>query len=442
MNPTRYLTQLSRICQFLFLALLVVACSQEDSRSLTIATGASGGNYEFAGRVIAKIVNQNQEARGFQLHDNLSSGSASNIDAIMAGKNEFGIAQADDQYRALNGLGEWKNKGPQTDLRSVFSLYTESVTLIAGADSGIRTIGDLKGRTVDIGLSGSGTRQNAIDALDAAGIDWKADLEAHEEMLDDRLTMFMHSSLDAFFYTVGHPNADMKFATFSVRGARFIPLVNIEKILSANPFYSRSYIPIQQYPRADNENDVETIGVKAILLTSAGVSEEIVYDITKSVFDNFELLTKYKLVSKTVGKENMLEGLTAPIHSGALRYYQEVGIQVPSSFLGGGSEPVVAIAARDDAVATPDDNPAGSPNTATLTWDAVTDTSLRGYRIYYSSVQGSYLKLPGKGIDVGNVTTYPIKSLTSGKRYYFAVTAVDTSNNESGFSNEVFKDIP
>ena len=332
MNPTSYVKQLSLFCQVLFPAFLIASCSQE-IRSFTIATGGVGGNYQVAGRAITGIVNENQEAHGFQLHHKTSSGSASNIDAIVAGDIEFGIAQADHQHQAVNGLAEWKDKGPQMDLRAVFSLYTESVTLVAGGDSGIRSIDDLKGKRVDIGLSGSGTRQNAIDALDAAGIDWKTDLKVHEEMPDDRLAMFMHSDLDAFFYTVGHPNSDMKLATFSVRGARFIPLVNIVKILSTYPYYSKSYIPIQQYPFADNEKDVETIGVKAILLTSAGVSEKIVYDITKAVFDDSELLSEKKLVLKTFGKENMLEGMTAPIHPGALRYYQEVGIQVPSSLL-------------------------------------------------------------------------------------------------------------
>ena len=333
MNPTSYAKQLSLLCQVLFPAFLIASCSQEDSRSLTIATGGVGGNYQVAGRAITNIVNENQEAHGFQLHVKTSSGSVSNIDAIVAGDIEFGIAQADQQYLALNGLAEWKDKGPQTDLRAVFSLYTESVTLVAGGDSGIRSMDDLQGKRVDIGLSGSGTRQNAIDALDAAGIDWETDIKAHEETLDDRLAMLMRSELDAFFYTVGHPNTDMKFATYSVRGARFIPLVNIEKILSTNPYYSKSFIPIDQYPLADNEKDVETIGVKAILLTSAGVSEEIVYAVTKAVFDNSESLIEYNLVLETFGEENMLEGLTAPIHPGALRYYQEVGIQVPSSLL-------------------------------------------------------------------------------------------------------------
>ncbi len=332
MNPTSYVKQLSLFCQVLFPAFLIASCSQE-IRSFAIATGGVGGNYQVAGRAISGIVNENQETHGFQLHHKTSSGSASNIDAIVAGDIEFGIAQADHQHQALNGLAEWKEKGPQKDLRAVFSLYTESVTLIAGGDSGIISIDDLKGRRVDIGPSGSGTRQNAINVLDAAGIDWETDIKAHEEMLDDRLSMLMHSELDAFFYTVSHPNTDMKFATYSVRGARFIPLVNIEKILSTNPYYSKSFIPIDRYPRANNEKDVETIGVKAILLTSAGVSEEIVYAVTKAVFDDLESLAEYGLALQTFGKENMLEGLTAPIHPGALRYYQEAGIQVPSSLL-------------------------------------------------------------------------------------------------------------
>ena len=155
----------------------------------------------------------------------------------------------------------------------------------------------------------------------------------HEEKLDVRLNMFMQSEIDAFFHTVGHPSQDHKFASFSVRGARFIPLVNIEKILSENPYYSKSFISIALYPLADNKQDVETIGVKATFVTSAKVPDDIVYAVTKAVFDNLESLGKYDPILQTVIKENMLDGLTAPIHPGALRYYQEIGLQVPPSSL-------------------------------------------------------------------------------------------------------------
>ena len=179
---------------------------------------------------------------------------------------------------------------------------------------------------MDIGLLGSGTRQNAIDALEAAGIDWEEDIEAREEMLDDRLAMLMHGELDAFFYTIGHPSTDIRFATYSVRGARFIPLANIEELVSTNPYYSRAMIPIALYPRADNKQDVATIGVKATFLTSATVPEDIVYAVTKAVFGDLEALGEFDSVLKTLDTDSMLEGLTAPIHPGALRYYDEIGL--------------------------------------------------------------------------------------------------------------------
>jgi len=333
MNRMNHVKQILLICHVLFLLFVIPSCSQEKSLSLTIGTGGPGGKYSVTGQTIARIANKNREAHGFRLQDEYSSGSVSNINAIVAGDIEFGIAQADRQYQAFNGLAEWKEKGPQKDLRAVFSLYTEAVTLVAGRDSGISVIDDLRGKRVDIGLPGSGTRQNAIDAFDAAGIEWEKDIEAHEENLDVRLNMLMHDKLDAFFHTVGHPSKDIKFATYSVRGARFIPLVNIESILSANPYYSKSFISVDLYPLADNKKDVETIGVKAIFLTSAKVPDDIVYAVTKAVFDDLESLGMYDPVLKTIRKENMLDGLTAPIHPGALRYYQEIGLQAPPSSL-------------------------------------------------------------------------------------------------------------
>ena len=145
MSRTIHVKHILRIFQALFLLFLIPSCSQEEDRFLTIGTGGSMGNYGNTGLAIARIVNKEREAHGFQLQPKESSGSVSNIDAIMAGDIEFGIAQADRQYQAVNGLAEWKGKGPQKDLRAVFSLYTESVTLVAGRDSGINAIHDLTG---------------------------------------------------------------------------------------------------------------------------------------------------------------------------------------------------------------------------------------------------------------------------------------------------------
>jgi TRAP transporter TAXI family solute receptor len=318
------------VCLVVSLTLLIAACSKEKMPSFDIGTGGVGGSYFAVGSALAIMVNKNRATNGFQLQNKLSSGSVSNINAIAAGDSPFGIAQADHQYEAVKGLGDWSERGPQDDLRAIFSMYTESVTLVVGADSGIRSIDDLKGKDVDIGSPGSGTRRNAIDALRAAGIDWKKDIQAREEAVDDRLAKFMRGELDAFFYTVGHPNKDIKFATLSVRGARIIPLSNIDSLITADSYFSRSMISANLYPMANNAVDIDTIGVNATLLTSAKVSEDVVYAVTKSVFENIESVSEFNAPFNALADDKFLEGLTAPIHPGALRYYREVGVHVPS----------------------------------------------------------------------------------------------------------------
>jgi len=316
--------------QVVFLALLFGSCSKDEVPSYSIATGGSAGGYVVVGRALARTVNEHRETNGFQVESEISSGSVSNINAIAAGNTPFGIAQSDHQYLAVMGSGEWADSGPQKDLRAVFSMYTESVTLLAGADSGIRSINDLKGKRVDIGSPGSGTQRNVFVVLRAAGVDWKNDIQAHEESLDDRLAKFMGGELDAFFYTAGHPNQETKFATFSVRGVRIIPLSNIDELVSDNPHFLRTSIPTRLYPMAHNDIDIETIGVNATLLTSAKVPEEVVYALTKVVFENLESLTDSNALFDALLDDKFLEGLTAPIHPGALKYYREVGLQIPS----------------------------------------------------------------------------------------------------------------
>jgi TRAP transporter TAXI family solute receptor len=311
-------------------AVLLSSCAREETPVVVIGTGGIGGNYQLIGNAIARVTNKNLRSNGFQISDEPSEGSVSNINAVVAGQIQFGIAQADHQYEAVQGIAAWQEPGAQSSLRSVLSLYPEAVTLIAGANAGIETMEDLRGRRVDIGMTGSGTRQNALDALEAADIDWQQDIQAQQVNLEERLAMLMHSELDAFFYTVGHPNTDIKFATYSVRGARFIPLVNINEILENNPFYSETLIPADLYERAYNAEDIETVGVKATLVTSSDVSDEVVYAITKSVFEQLEEIAEYRPVMRNVSQQSMLEGLTAPVHPGAMKYFAELGLELPA----------------------------------------------------------------------------------------------------------------
>ena len=299
------------------------------SKVFKIATGEYMGRYYPTGGAIAEIVNNKQEEFGFRCVAKPTSGSVYNINAIMAGDMEFGIVQSDSQYQAFNGLDEWKDKGPQKDLRTMFSLYTESVTLLASVDSGIKTIQDLKGKRVYIGEIGSGSRQNAMDALNAAGIDWKTDLKVIKKGKKyDVQSMLMRGELDAFFYTVGHPTTAIKFATVGTKNTRFIPIVNIEELLSKNPYYVKSIIPVSLYPQIANDEDVKTFGMTATFVTSAKIPDQVVYVIIKEVFENLGSLKYSDPTLNMLTKESMVKnGLTAPLHPGALQYYKEAGLK-------------------------------------------------------------------------------------------------------------------
>lgn len=320
-----------RFCILTMVAFLLAACAKEESPSFSIGTGGSAGRYVVVGRTLANVVNENRAINGFQLDSQLSSGSAANINGIIAGDIQFGIVQADHQNQAVIGTGEWSDKGPQEQLRAVFSIFTEAVTVIAGKDTNIRSLADLKGQLVDIGAPGSGTRQNAIDTLGAAGIDWQNDIQVREESLDDRLAKFMHGELDAFFYTVGHPNSEIKFATFSVRGARLVPLSNMDGLIADHPHYFITSIPTSLYPMADNNADIDTVGINATLLTSIEVPDEVVYALTKSAFESLESMTELDAEFGALLDDSFLEGLTAPLHPGALKYYREIGLDIPST---------------------------------------------------------------------------------------------------------------
>ena len=316
-------------CLVMSLGIPLASCSKKEVPALRISTGGMQGNYLNAGRTIAMIVNEDSGDDSLRLKAEMSSGSVANINAISSGASEFGFAQADHQYQALNGLGAWSDKGAQEDLRAVFNVYSESVALVAGADSGIRSIRDLQGKVVDIGSPDSGTRRNAIDALRAAGLDSTTDIQAREESLDDRLAMFMRGEIDAFFYTVAHPNMEIKFASFSVRGARLIPLKSIEIIDSKGSFYTRSLISAETYLNMNNNADIETLGISATLLASANTPEDVVYAITKATFENLDSLGQFGANFSALAEGKALDGLVLPIHPGALKYYREVGLVTP-----------------------------------------------------------------------------------------------------------------
>lgn len=293
---------------------------------VTIGTGGVTGVYYPTGGAIGKIVNKKRKEYGIRVTVESTGGSVFNINAIMEGDLEFGVVQSDRGFQAWNGIADWKDKGKQTKLRSVFSIHPETIVLVAAENSGIKTCADLKGKAVAIGNPGSGTRQNSLDAMSTCGLK-ESDLGRAEGLKAvEAAKMLQDGRVDAFFYTVGHPNGSIKEATSGRVKVRFIPFTNVASLLKKYPYYAAAVIPKAFYPNAMNKGDVPTFGVKATFLTSADVPDNVVYAITKEVFDNLGDFKKLHKAYTNLTQKNMLEGLSAPIHPGAIKYYKEKGL--------------------------------------------------------------------------------------------------------------------
>ncbi|OQY12544.1 MAG: C4-dicarboxylate ABC transporter substrate-binding protein [Desulfobacteraceae bacterium 4572_19] len=303
--------------------------AEAKTKYATIGTGGITGVYYPTGGAIAKIVNKKRKEYGLRCTVESTGGSVFNVNALMAGDLEFGVVQSDRQFQAWEGIDDWKDKGKQKDLRSVFSIHPESCTLVAAVDANINSIEDLKGKRVNLGNHGSGQLGNSTDALKAVGIDKDKDIHAEYIKASEAPGLLQDGRIDAFFYTVGHPSGAFKEATAGKRKVKFVDIDGeaIDKLVADKSYYASSVVPIAFYPGAKNKSDVPTFGVKATFVTSAKVPDEVVYAVTKEVFENFEDFKKLHPAYKNLTKKGMLEGLTAPIHPGAMKYYKEVGLK-------------------------------------------------------------------------------------------------------------------
>ena len=294
---------------------------------VTIGTGGVTGVYYPAGGAMARLLNTHKKELKLRASVESTGGSVYNINAVISGDLELGIAQSDRQFQASKGLAEWDGK-PQEKLRSLFSLHPEVVTLVAAAESNIKGVMDLKGKTVNIGNPGSGQRGNSLDVLKAFGLDPEADVSAQPLKASEAPQVLQDGRMDAFFYTVGHPSGAITEAT---TGSRKVTIVSIDgegldAVLKDKPYYAKATIDNALYPQAMNESPINSFGVKATVVCSADMSEEVAYKITKTIFSNLEDLKKQHPALAVLTAESMLEGLSAPMHPGAIKYYKEAGL--------------------------------------------------------------------------------------------------------------------
>jgi TRAP transporter TAXI family solute receptor len=291
---------------------------------ISIGTGGVTGVYYPTGGAICRLVNKNRKEHGFRCSAESTGGSIYNINTIRAGELEFGVAQSDWQYHAYHGTSKFEDAGAFENLRAVFSVHPEPVTVIASDDSGISTLTDVKGKRLNIGNPGSGTRGTWEVIEEALGWE-RSDLKLASEMKSAETgAAVCDGKIDAYFWLVGHPSA-LTQESLATCDAHLVHVEGaaVDKLVADNAYYRVATIPAGMY---NNDVDIKTFGVGATFVTSADVSADAVYVVVKAVFDNFDDFKKLHPAFANLNESEMItDSLSAPLHEGAIRYYKERG---------------------------------------------------------------------------------------------------------------------
>ena len=320
----------------LFAALFSFNTVAKSAEFFTIGTGGPTGVYFQTGNAICKMLHKSAIAKehgrkkgidkAYRCTAPSTGGSNYNIGQIKEGEFQFGVAQSDWQYHAVNGSSKWEGKQFK-GLRAVFSVHNEPFQIWASAKSGITDFSGLKGKVVNIGNPGSGQRGTMEELMKAMGVDNSFFKSVTELTSSEQVKALCDGKIDAYGYSVGFPNGAMEQAATCKAKALPINLTGseVQGLIDGAPYYAAATIPAKTY--TGQRKDVTTFGVKATVVTSADVSEDLVYQVTKAVFENFDSFRNQHPAFGPLEKKNMIsDGLSAPLHPGAIKYYKEAGL--------------------------------------------------------------------------------------------------------------------
>ncbi len=315
----------------LALSMILAACgggSGDDSSSgdgegeekvdfIGIATGGTGGTYYPLGGTFAKII---QDETGIKSTAETSGASAENMAAIKEGDIEIAFTQTDIASYAADGEQMFKEK--VENARGIATLYPETIQIVTTKDAGIKSVEDLKGKVVSVGEAGSGTLLNAEQILEVHGLTTE-DLEARNLSFDDSTTGIQDGTIDAAFITSGTPTGAVE-GLAATEDIAIVPIeqAKIDELIEKYPYYAKDEVPAGTYSKVDEA--VTTVAVLAMLVTSEDISEDVIYDVTKAIFENTDKITHAK--GELIKAESALEGMGIELHPGAKKYFDEKGI--------------------------------------------------------------------------------------------------------------------
>lgn len=306
-------------------SLTAPAAMAQQAKFVTIGTGGVTGVYYAAGGAICRLVNKDRAKHGLRCSVESTGGSVFNANAIRAGELDMGVVQSDVQYGAVKGEGQFKAAGPSGDLRAMFSMHPEPMTVVVRKELNAQSLTDLKGKRFNIGNPGSGHRSGADDLLAAFGMKTSDLGLASELKADEHGPALCDGKIDGFVFAVGHPSANIQDPTTAC-GAKLLTLQGdgVNKLVAQHSYLAKATIAGGTYP--NNPQATHTYGVLATFVTSAKTPPDTVYAVVKQVFDNFDDFKKlHPALAHLKPEEMVANGLTAPLHEGAARYFKEKG---------------------------------------------------------------------------------------------------------------------
>ena len=303
------------------LVLSIAACGGAGTK-MTMGTGGTAGTYYGYGGVLGQYITNNA---GIGVTVVSTDGSKANIQGIDAGNYQLGTVQSDVMAYAWEGTRSFEKEGKISSFRTVAGLYAEAVQLVT-MDASIKSVKDLKGKSVSIGAPGSGVYFNAIDVLDAAGLT-ENDIKAQYQSFADSADALKDGKIDAAFIVAGAPTPAIT-ELCTTNAAYLVPIDGevAEKMMASCPFYTEYIVPAGTYN--GQAEDVKTVTVKATLIVNADASEEDVYKLTAAIFDNKDAIAAENGKGAELSLENATSGMTVPFHSGAAKYFAEKGVNV------------------------------------------------------------------------------------------------------------------
>jgi uncharacterized protein len=306
-----------------FAAVLAFAGAAHAQQFFRIGTGGTAGTYYPVGGMIANAVSQPGKIIATA---QASNGSLANVNAVASGSMEAGMSQSDVATWAFTGTGAFEGKPKVADLRMIANLYPESIHLVVKKGSGIKSVADLKGKRVALDEPGSGTLINARMVLAAWGVK-ESDIKPDYIKPNQAGDKLKDGSLDAFFFVGGAPAGAIAELASSGVGIELVPLTGApaDALRKQNPYFAVDTVAAGTYKDVPA---VQTLAVGAQLVTSAKISTDTVYEITKAMYADAtqKTLQAGHAKGKFITKENAVQGVGIPFHPGAEKFYKEAGL--------------------------------------------------------------------------------------------------------------------